>query len=73
MAQLPDGCRVRYEAMEEVANELLDSFRNGNRNSTRDRLKEYDTIPALGIFSVMMQHSDSDMQWDLIRYFKEVA
>ena len=73
MAKLPEGCRARYEAMHQIADELLDNFHNGNKNDTRDRLKEYDTVQALGIFSAMLKGADKETRDDLMRYFVEAA
>jgi hypothetical protein len=73
MRELPMQCRARFNAIHEIARELIDTFVNGNKNTARDELLELEPIVALAVLSTMMVNADEDTRISMANYFVEAA
>ena len=73
MSEIPKECRARFEWICERAEELMESFINGNRKSTVEALESMEPRVALAVLSEMMVTYGQGYTQDLWRFLREVA
>ena len=69
----PVQCRERHDKILEIADDLLRTFINGNRNTARDKLLDLEPVVALAVLSLMMFNASRQAREALAVYFVEVA
>ena len=70
---LPIGCAARYNEIQRLANELRETFINGNRKYMVETLEQMGTRPALAVLSTILVFAPKHVQRDLERFLVEVA
>ena len=73
MSDLPIECRARFEAIGTRAQELHETFLNGNKGDVVQALEEMEPRAAFAVLAEMMLDYGHSTRRDLHRYLKEVA
>lgn len=73
MDPLPIEHNARKNEIDRRANELLNTFINGNHSDVQDTLKGMDRMEAFGVMAVMITEAGPDLQDSLVTYFRTIA
>jgi len=70
---LPIGCSARYNAIIHIADELLETFINGNKSDLLAGLEELEPKTAYAVLSRMMRTASGETREAIGIYLLEVA
>jgi len=71
--KLPTGCNARYHEITRLAEELSETFINGNRKHMVETLEKMEPRSAFAVLSTMMVRTKESFREDLNQFLKEVG
>jgi len=73
MKHLPVGCSARYDAIQKLSDELVQTFVNGNRSDFRKAIMSYPKAEALAILGGVYYLAGTIIRDDISHYLMEAA